>query len=37
MVEEGHGGRKASLSCGTGYGKYNCLFQMRVEKVLEIF
>lgn len=24
------------LSCGTGYGKYNCLFLMRAEKALEI-
>ena len=36
MVEERHGGRKASLSCGTGYGKYNCLFLMSAEKALEI-
>lgn len=36
MVEERHGGRKVSLSCGTGYGKYNCLFLMRAEKAPEI-
>lgn len=35
--ERQNGGRKASLSCGTGHRKYNnCLFLMRAEKALEI-